>query len=371
MLDVSDDVEVSSGLDVLSGRPSPITARSPEPELRAVVAIPVCDEADRIGACLLALAGQSGPEAGRFAVVVFVNNSQDTTLDVINALEPSLPYRVRVLVDAEIRPPNAGWARRVAMEAGAAWLAETPNLRRSRLVLLTTDADTIVPVDWVSRNLDMIDAGYGAVAGAIALDPCEADNLPASLRARGRLEGRYEALLMELTSRLSPVTHDPWPRHWTTSGASLAVELQAYREAGGMPELARGEDRAFVAALVAAGARVRHEPAIMVVTSGRLIGRAIGGAADTMRLRAEQPDAPCDERLQTVIRTVVQIVWPGLGLAPVSLRPRDLPLQIAFARPIVAWLRLRDRLRLRAARPGGIPASGSSVKDRQPSLLSG
>jgi hypothetical protein len=74
--------------------------------------------------------------------------------------------------------------------------------------------------------------------------------------------------------------------------------LAAYRAIGGLPYVPFGEDRALVAAVERAGLRVRHDPDVRVITSGRLIGRAAGGVADTIRLRCEDPDAFCDAYLE-------------------------------------------------------------------------
>ena len=83
-------------------------------DLPAVVAIPVRNEAERVTACLLSLAGQVGTGRGRFGVVLFINNTTDATRQVVDALGPLLPFPVRVLEDETARPPNAGWARRTA-----------------------------------------------------------------------------------------------------------------------------------------------------------------------------------------------------------------------------------------------------------------
>lgn len=45
-------------------------------------------------------------------------------------------------------------------------------------------------------------------------------------------------------------------------------------------------------------ARVRHDPRISVVVSGRIEGRAPGGMADTMRRRMLQQDEFTDDRIQ-------------------------------------------------------------------------
>ncbi|HEV7438742.1 MAG TPA: glycosyltransferase [Methylobacterium sp.] len=268
------------------------------------MAIPVRNEAERIGPCLLALQAQEGAPDAAFGVVLFLNNCQDGTAAVVAALMPRLRFPLRV-IERDFAGAEAGWARRAAMEAAASWLdadgAPTP-------AILTTDADSRVPPDWIARNLAALAAGADAVAGRIALDAQDAARLPDALHARGRLEGAYEALLIELAARLDPDPHDPWPCHGTASGASLAVRLSAYRRAGGMPALPVGEDRAFVARLSAIDARVRHCPDITVITSGRLDGRAPGGAADTMRLRCAEPAAPCDARLETLKRALLRIL---------------------------------------------------------------
>lgn len=355
---------------------------------RAVVAIPVYNEAERIGACLEALAAQQGIGAGGLSVVLFLNNCTDDTAQLVTALRPILPIPVRV-IERDFVDANAGWARRAAMEAAAAWLEEAG---AADGVILTTDADSRVPADWVARNLAAIAGGADAVAGRIMLDEADAKRLPAALHARGAVEGAYEALLTELQARLDPIPHDPWPRHWTTSGATLSVRLSSYRQVGGMPPLAVSEDRAFVSSLLSSDARVRHDPEVLVVTSGRLDGRAPGGAADTMKLRCEVPESPCDPRLEALPRALFRFTWqrrmrrlstrgrldhtrlwaPWLGigardaqaiarmptfgavwatvealspaLASRPLRPRELPRQIRLARLILRMLRVVGRL---------------------------
>jgi hypothetical protein len=354
---------------------------------RAIVAIPVRDEAERIGACLDAVAAQTGLEPGNAGIVLFVNNTRDDTIEAVREIAPRLALPLR-LFERDSPDANAGWARRHAMDAAAAWLEETG----SGGAILTTDADSRVPPHWIAHTLAIIAAGADAVAGQIALDPADEAALPAALRARGRLEETYERLLTELDARIDPQRTDPWPRHWTQSGASLAVTLAAYRRVDGMPAIALGDDRAFVSRLRAANLVVRHDPRIVVATSGRLAGRAKGGVADTMRIRIEQPDCACDGRLEPLHRALDRYRWHrrlrdlaaagflpeterwasplGLGrdeaarllatgrigeviegvdaasprLRSPTLRPSALPFQIRLARLALAAYRLRDRI---------------------------
>ncbi|AWN46758.1 glycosyl transferase [Methylobacterium terrae] len=322
------------------------------PAPRCVVAVPVRNEVDRIGACLSALAGQEevGPDA--IGVVLFLNNCTDGTAEAVAALRPGLRLQLRV-IERDFSGAHAGWARREAMEAAAAWLEET-RLEEAAPdgVILTTDADSRVPPDWIARNLAALAQGADAIAGTIALDAEEAARLPDALHARGRLEGTYEALLIALEALVDPVAHDPWPRHATRSGATLAVRLSAYRAAGGLPAIPLGEDRAFVAALLRADARVRHAPDIVVVTSGRLDGRAPGGAADTMRQRCAVPESPCDPRLEPVWRALFRFAW-GRRLRRLHAAGR-----LDRTRLWAPWLRIG---REEARRIAGLPTLGARL----------
>ena len=142
------------------------------------------------------------------------------------------------------------------------------------------------------------DAGCGAVAGRVTLEPAEEGLLPQALMRRTERENAYEQALLALSARSDPVAHDPWPNPWTASGASYGVTLDAYRAIGGLPYPASGEDRALADALLRHDIPIRHDPDIVVVTSARLDGRACGGVADTIRMRCEDPDVPGDERLE-------------------------------------------------------------------------
>jgi hypothetical protein len=277
----------------------------PPPEaaaaVRAVVAIPVRNEAERIAACLHAIDAQTGIPPGSLGVVLFLNNCTDATEAIVADLVPRMSVPVRV-THVEYAGAHAGWARREAMNRAAEWLGEDG-------MILSTDADSRVPPDWVARNRAALDRGADAVAGRIQLDPEERALLPPSLHWRGDREDIYSDLLTEAEARIDPDPHDPWPCHRTTIGATLSVSVAAYRAVGGMPAIALGEDGAFVALLLAQGLHVRHDPAILVTVSGRLVGRAPGGVADTIRARCEKPDSLCDARLEPVPRALFRYIW--------------------------------------------------------------
>ena len=70
------------------------------------------------------------------------------------------------------------------------------------------------------------------------------------------------------------------------------------RRVGGVPCLHSGEDRALIGRLRLIDARVRHDPQISVIVSGRIEGRAQGGMADTMRRRMVKQDEFADDRVE-------------------------------------------------------------------------
>ncbi|WP_245501052.1 glycosyltransferase [Lichenibacterium minor] len=284
-----------------------VSTSSPPP---AVVAIPAHDEAERIGACLAALAMQRDDcgapmPAGSFSVLVLANNCRDATADLCRAFAAVAPFPLHV-VECTLAPgeAHAGGARRRAMDAAADLLERGPGRDG---VILTTDADSRAGPTWVSATLAAFAQGADAVAAYIDADPNEYLALGAGFLARGRLEDRHLSRVAELYAALDPRSHDPWPNHRVHSGAGIAVTLAAYRAVGGLPIRPLGEDNALAQVLDEAGFLIRHSTEAFVTTSCRFDSRAPGGAGDTMRARHEDLDAPCDgdlERAKSLFRRV-------------------------------------------------------------------
>ncbi|MFO1027999.1 MAG: glycosyltransferase family A protein [Acetobacteraceae bacterium] len=273
-----------------------------------VVAVPARDEEDRLAACLGALDQQTSPPN---AVVLLLNNCTDASDAVARAVTPRYDLRV-VSIDLPSHEAGAGPARALAMQHAA-------RLAGPSGILLTTDADATVPTDWVQRNLAALDAGADVVCGQSVVHAIEGDQIPQHLHDDDVLERRLDALIDEMAWRLNPDPDDPPPRHTEEAGASLAVRVSAWRQAGGVPPVATGEDRAFVAALRRIDAHIRHDPDIAVVVSGRINGRAAGGMADAIRRRIvvqdEFTDAtqePPDDALRRLaLQARCRAAWAG------------------------------------------------------------
>ncbi|MGA2408780.1 MAG: glycosyltransferase family A protein [Candidatus Binataceae bacterium] len=261
-----------------------------------VVAVPVKDEEERIANCLAALSAQRAISGQH--IVLLLNNCTDRTAAVIRAIAPSLPVTIHSLeVSLPTELAYAGYARRLVMELAASLVA-------SDGVLLTTDADAIVDPSWIALNLQALRRGADALAGCIEIDPLEASLIPTRLHEDDARECIYSDLLDKIAAAINPDPFDPLPRHTEHSGASIAVTASAYAQAGGIPAVPLGEDRAFFAALRRIDARIRHAPEVRVIVSGRTKGRAAGGMADTICRRIIRPDETLDERLEPALDAV-------------------------------------------------------------------
>jgi glycosyltransferase involved in cell wall biosynthesis len=254
-----------------------------------IIAIPVKNEEARIGFCLDALARQ----AGMFdQLVLLLNNCTDATLETCEQF--SGRFGQLKILQHELPPDlaSAGEARRLvlnhAMKAAGAG------------IILTTDADAVPGENWVSENLRVLEQGADVVCGRVELDPFDAPKIPAALHIDAAREARLLSIQDEIVAMVDPSSIDPWPRHQDHSGASIAMRAAILRQAGGAPHVPSAEDRALIHRLQLMDARIRHAE-IVVRVSGRLVGRAAGGMADTIMRRLRRPDIFTDARLEPTV----------------------------------------------------------------------
>jgi len=298
-----------------------------------VVAIPVRNEEGRIEACLDGLAAAAARAEPRMAIriIALLNGCDDGTWNAIARW--ALHARICIdMVEVELAShmDHAGGARAVALRHALGLVADVEGA-----VVLTTDADTRVSADWFVRATSAIEAGCDVLAGDFDIDAASRAQWPVSLQHRHAQELRYSALLDEIDAACDPVAHNPAPTHRRCSGASLAFRASSLARLPFLPAPHAGEDRALVAACVAAGLRVRHDPQWRVVTSGRLVGRAQGGMADTLCCQHSLPDLPCDPLLEPVASHVFRATLRA------QLRALFVPGMSALTLARVGGLRMR------------------------------
>ncbi|RYF19313.1 MAG: glycosyltransferase [Oxalobacteraceae bacterium] len=255
-----------------------------------VVAIPVCNEAQHLGRCLEALSSQNSVRLDH--ILLFLNNCTDASASIANHFPIHKTTRLHVIEqDLAASFANAGYARRIAMDFAYDLVGDSG-------ILMTTDADSEVDPNWVAATLKVMAGGVNVVAGWVELDPIDWGQLPLRLHEDDARECLYDGLCDEINAWLDPDPWDPWPRHTQNSGSSIALTAEVYRRCGGVPAVASGEDRALISALYAVDARIRHAPEVRVSVSGRTVGRAVGGMAETIHRRLATPDLYLDERLE-------------------------------------------------------------------------
>lgn len=217
----------------------------------------------------------------RLGVVIPAHNEQallPACLEAVTsaALQVDIPVRVVVTLDrcgdgsgaiarntpgvtvVEIKAGNVGIARAAGAESVLRWADGTPH---DRVWLATTDADSVVPVDWLARQCVLANAGWEVVLGTVkVLDWSEHDIEVAPLWSAG---------------------YRPVEDHSHVHGANLGCSVAAYLDAGGWSPLASDEDVALVEAL--AHRRVIRTATIPVTTSARRDPRASGGFGDALR----------------------------------------------------------------------------------------
>jgi glycosyltransferase involved in cell wall biosynthesis len=230
--------------------------------VKACVVVPARDEEELIGACIAALAAQTGVARADYEVVVVLDRCTDATEQ--RAREAAGDMTLHVV---HATAPGVGHARRQGMDLAAERLPPDG-------LIATTDADSEPAPDWLRAQLDAVAAGARAIGGRIELGAH--DLSPAVLERRRTDAARRHAALTGAGAH----------EHHQFSGASLAVTAATYAEVGRLEPREALEDEGFERALRRHGVPIERLAAVRVTTSGRRFGRAARGLAVDLRRNA-------------------------------------------------------------------------------------
>jgi len=225
------------------------------------IGVPVRNEAARLPRLLAAFDKQITDHP--FTLCLFFDSCEDGSEQLVDSLSPRLRYPVVTRSSHSGGSPNAGAARQRAMAAALQIAGDG--------VLLTTDADSEPAPDWIMANLAALGQA-DVVAGRIVRDGRHACDVHSRL-------ADYFDRLHAVRRAIDVVSWEAAYSHHWTSGASLACRSQVYRDLGGFPAIASGEDAAFTDRAARAGYRVRRDASVTVWTSSRRKGRVIDGFA--------------------------------------------------------------------------------------------
>lgn len=223
-----------------------------------VVAVPARDEEERLPAALAAIHAAAGMVAVPVTVAVAADACADATAVVARA------HGTLVVETAAAR---VGAARAAAVAAGL----HAAGIEPGRIWIANTDADSVVPPDWLTVHLEFAERGVALLRGSVRPD---------------RRELAAEHLHRWLA--LNP----PLERHDHVHGANLGLSAAAYLAAGGFGDVPLQEDVELVRAVAAAGGLTASTARAPVVTSARTVGRLEGGFATYLRERVLGPAAP-------------------------------------------------------------------------------
>jgi hypothetical protein len=287
MLRVSRRDRVVEPTASIADRGMPLVATPMTPGCEMCVVIPARDEQEWIGDALRALVAQEDLDGSpfdpvRFEVIVLANNCVDNTAAVAMDVSRQFPDVKLHVVEKQFPSGTAhvGSARRTLMDEAASRFRVAGSCGA---VIASTDADSRVDRFWVAQTLRAVRAGADAVGGRIIVSHDDRESFDRwSLSSHLRDVG-YRMLVAELTGRIDPDRADPAPRHFQHFGPSLAVTVEAYGRAGGIPVRSSLEDVALYRALRRIDARIRHDPQVRVVTSARSSCRTSFGFSAQLR----------------------------------------------------------------------------------------
>ena len=223
-------------------------------EVSAVaVVVPSHNEEALIGACLesVGIAIAEARAAGIRARAWVVLDACDDGSAAIAAQHDVTVVRVEARC--------VGIARAAGVRAAVRALRDVD---ASRLWLAHTDADSVVPPNWVLDHAALARRGADVVVGTVR--PDFEDLTPAQTDAWLR-------------------THTPGTANGHVHGANLGIRGSVYLAVGGFPPDAAHEDVRLVEAARETAARVVAADSACVRTSGRQVGRAPDGYARHLR----------------------------------------------------------------------------------------
>ena len=206
------------------------------------VVIPARNEEALIGRCLSSILDAA---TSNTTITVVADACTDATVAIARGF-------VGVTV-IEVAGATVGLARAAGVKSaldgrghpGGIWLANT-------------DADSVVPANWITEQVRLANRGADVLIGTVSPEFNDLSN---------RQIEAWKA------------RHDPEVANGHVHGANLGLRASTYLDSGGFAPIGEHEDVDLVVRCATRGARVEASNLFDVTTSGRSIGRTAGGYA--------------------------------------------------------------------------------------------
>lgn len=217
---------------------------------KVVVVVPAHNESERLPRCLRALATAALCVPVSVLTVVVLDATDDGSERLVGEFGPDVHF---VSVDAG----NVGAARAAGFEYAR---TECADVDPASVWYATTDADSVVPADWLLR---MTESSADMVLGVVQVN------------WRHHPAGVVRRYLRGYNSKGKSHNH--------IHGANMGFRGDAYWSVGGFRALPTGEDVELVDRFEAEALRIHRDATLSVETSDRRDGRAPGGFAHHLR----------------------------------------------------------------------------------------
>ena len=241
------------GEGMSSSRPGEVFAHRVQSGWHVAILIPARNEEKLLPRCLASvqIARNQLKNIASSEIIVVSDCSTDQTLEVA-----ATGVGKEGLVISSCAG-NVGSARQLAAKAALQRTSVDPD----RCWLANTDADCVVPLTWLSHQLSLAHTGVHAVTGIVDVDSFEEHS--------ALVPSRFRSTYHTYQDGTHPHVH----------GANLGVRADAYLEAGGWYPEETAEDHDLWNRLAEGNWLRRADARLVVLTSGRRIGRAPNGFA--------------------------------------------------------------------------------------------
>ncbi len=199
------------------------------------VVIPAYNEEKVIGACLDSLVKQKTQH--KFEVIVVNNNSTDKTADAVNS------YRNRLELNLVMQKEKGrGPARQIGFSHACGD------------IILSTDADTVVPPGWVETLSDSLRGSNAvAISGTCKIVDC----------------GLFTNTLFNFFQPLAMRVYRLVFGHYWLNGFNFAIYKEVYRKSGGFNVKLNSQEDIDLSFKVSKLGKIHFMPGLPVIFSGR------------------------------------------------------------------------------------------------------
>jgi len=205
------------------------------------VVIPCYNEEKVIAACLTALVNQITSYS--FEVVVINNNSTDQSAEIIKRFQDILNLKI-----IQQKKKGRGPARKTGFE-----YAKSD-------IILSTDADTIVPINWIDTLVNNLILNKNiAVTGSSKIVDC----------------GWFANTIFNFIQPISMKFYRIFMGHYWLSGFSFGIYKNIYKKSGGFDENINGLEDIDLSFKVSKIGIIKYIPDIPVIFSGRRFSKGL------------------------------------------------------------------------------------------------